>query len=157
MVKFSKCWIAAAVLATIACLLQANKSRASGETGRLISLNEMGRFVGGECTYSYQIQTNCIVNQNPVHNPCPGTATCAVSPLNALKCVKYTIVTPRTPRCFTGSPKSTDCVDQSTGQNCATIFTGDVMNGSCDGQCTSNKGGCGSGTYTTTVTNCPAE
>ncbi len=159
MAYFSKYWLSAALLATTASILQANGSRASDATGKLISPDEMGRCVGGECTYSYQIQTNCIVNQDPNHNPCPGTSTCAVNPQNAQKCVMYTVVTPQTPRCITGSSKKkkTDCVDQATGQNCATIFTGDVMNGSCASQCTNNKGGCGSGTYTTNVTPCTGE
>ncbi len=149
--------LSAAFLLITACLLQAGGTSVKSGTGSLISPDEMGRCVGGECTHSYINTTDCVVNQNQNNNPCPGTETCAVSPTNADKCVMFTKVTMHYPRCFVTKSKKqqTDCVDQSTGQNCATIYSGDLMNGTCTGQCTSNKGGCGSGVYTATETPCP--
>ncbi len=121
-------------------------------------------FAGGDnaCTHTKKFTANCIINQDPNNNPCPANeSTCSISASNPAKCISITKTTAtfgdcRAPRIRNGKIVETwtDCSVVASGYSCATVKTGDVVNGSCDSLCTTTQGTCGSGVRVATQTDC---
>lgn len=121
-------------------------------------------YTGGDnaCTHTKKFTANCMINQDPNNNPCPvNESTCSVSTSNPAKCISVTKTTEnfgdcRGPRMRRGEIVKTwtDCSVEASGYSCATVKTGDVVNGSCESLCTSTQGTCGSGVRVATETQC---
>lgn len=116
----------------------------------------MERLVGGECPDTYSNPANCQVNQNPDYNPCAvSVQDCKVSADNAMKCISVQMTTPKFPRCFeasTQAQKGLECKETAQPDSCATLKTGDVVDGKCS--CPTTQGTCGAGTYKTEEKGC---